>query len=67
MEKEKEKILNKEEFKSLLNVFGGITSERVDELFLKGIVSMDTDTGKLWIKVPLGIEEIQDTDNEFKL
>lgn len=65
MEKEKEKILNKEEFKSLLNVFGGITSERVDELFLKGIVSMDTDTGKLWIKVPLGIEEIQDT--EFKL
>lgn len=67
MEKEKEKILNKEEFKSLLNVFGGITSERVDELFLKGIVSMDTDTGKLWIKVPLGIEEIQDTDTDFKL
>ena len=61
----KEKILDKEEFKSLLNIFGGVTSERVDELFLKGIVSLDTDTGKLWIKLPLEINEIQDPD--FKL
>lgn len=59
---EKEIILDKEEFKALLNVFGGVTSERVDELFLKGIVSLDTDTGKLWIKLPLEIEEIQDPD-----
>ena len=58
----KEKILDKEEFKSLLNIFGGVTSERVDELFLKGIVSLDTDTGKLWIKLPLEIEEIKDPD-----
>lgn len=61
----KEKILNKEEFKALLNVFGGVTSERINELFLKGVVSLDTDTGKLWIKVPLEIKEIQDPD--FKL
>lgn len=58
----KEKILNKEEFKAILNVFGGVASERVDELFLKGIVSLDTDTGKLWIKLPLEIEEIKDPD-----
>ena len=58
----KEKILNKEEFKSLLSIFGGVTSERVDELFLKGIVSLDTDTGKLWIKIPLEIEELKDPD-----
>lgn len=62
---EKEQILDKEEFKALLNVFGGITSERVDELFLKGIVSLDTNTGKLWIKLPLEIEEI--TDPDFKI
>ena len=61
----KEKILNKEEFKSLLNIFGGVTSERINEIYLKGIVSLDTDTGKLWIKLPLEIEEIQDPD--FKL
>ena len=60
-----EKILNKEEFKALLSIFGGVTSERVDELFFKGIVSLDTDTGNLWIKVPLEIEELQDPD--FKL
>lgn len=59
---EKEKILNKEEFKALLDVFGGVTSERVNEVFNKGIVSMDTNTGKLWIKVPLEIEEIKDPD-----
>ena len=62
---EKEKDLTKEEFKSLLKLFGGVTSERVDELFLKGIVSLDTDTGNLWVKVPLEIEEIQDPS--FKL
>ena len=62
---EKEQILDKEEFKALLNVFGGITSERVDELFLKGIVSLNMDTGKLWIKLPLEIEEI--TDPDFKI
>ena len=62
---EKEQILNKEELKALLNVFGGITSERVDEIFNKGIVSLNTDTGKLWIKLPLEINEIQDPD--FKL
>lgn len=62
----KEKILDKEEFKALLNVFGGITLERVDELFLKGIVSLDTDTGKLWIKLPLEIEEIKDPDFKLK-
>ena len=62
----KELTLNKEEFKSLLDVFGGVTSERVDELFLRGIVSLDTDTGNLWIKIPLEIEEIQDPEN-FKL
>ena len=61
----KEKMLIKEEFKALLNIFGGVTSERVDELFNKGIVSLDTDTGKLWIKVPLEIEELIDPD--FKL
>ena len=61
----KEQILNKEELKALLNIFGGVTSERVDELFLKGIVSLDTDTGKLWIKLPLEIEELKDPD--FKL
>ena len=61
----KEKILDKEEFKALLNIFGGVTSERVNELFHKGIVSLDTDTGKLWIKVPLEIEELIDPD--FKL
>ena len=59
---EKEKILDKEEFISILNIFGGVTSERVNELFLKGIVSLDTDTGKLWIKLPLEIEEIKDPD-----
>ena len=59
---EKEKILNKEEFKALLNVFGGITSERVDELFLKGIISLDNATGKLWIKLPLEIEALKDPD-----
>ena len=63
----KEKILDKEEFKALLNVFGGITSERVNELFLKGIVSLDMDTGKLWIKLPLEIEEIKDPDFNIKL
>ena len=57
---EKEKILNKEEFKALLNIFGGVTEERINEIFLKGILSLDTDTGKLWIKVPLEIEELQD-------
>ena len=62
----KEQILTKEEFKSLLKIFGGVTSERVDELFLRGIVSLDTDTGNLWIKIPLEIEEIQDPEN-FKL
>ena len=62
----KEKTLTKEEFKSLLKIFGGVTSERVDELFLKGVVSLDTDTGNLWIKIPLEIEEIQDPEN-FKL
>ena len=64
--KEKTLTLNKEEFKSLLDVFGGVTSERVDEIFLKGIVSLDTNTGNLWIKIPLEIEEIQDPEN-FKL
>ena len=63
----KEKILNKEELKALLNVFGGITSERVDALFNKGIVSLDTDTGKLWIKFPLEIEELKDPDFKIKL
>ena len=58
----KEKMLTKEEFIALLNIFGGVTSERVDEIFLKGIVSLDTDTGKLWIKLPLEINEIQDPD-----
>ena len=58
----KEKNLTKEEFKALLNLFGGVTSEKVDKLFLKGIVSLDTDNGKLWIKVPLEIEEIQDPE-----
>ena len=62
---EKEKILNKEEFTALLNLFGGVTSERVDELFLKGIVSLDTDTGNLWVKVPLEIEEIQDPSSKL--
>ena len=62
----KEQILTKEEFKSLLKIFGGVTSERVDELFLRGIVSLDTDTGNLWIKIPLEIEEVQDPEN-FKL
>ena len=62
----KELTLNKEEFKSLLKIFGGVTSERVDELFLRGVVSLDTDTGNLWIKIPLEIEEIQDPEN-FKL
>ena len=62
---EKEKILNKEEFKSLIKLFGGVTSERVDELFLKGIVSLDTDTGNLWVKVPLEIEEIQDPSSKL--
>ena len=62
----KELTLNKEEFKSLLNSFGGVASERVDEIFLKGVVSLDTDTGNLWIKLPLEIEEIQDPEN-FKL
>ena len=57
-----EKVLNKEEFKSLLNLFGGVTEERIDEVFLKGIVSLDTDTGKLWIKVPLEIEELKDPE-----
>ena len=61
----KEKNLNKEEFTAILNIFGGVTSERVNEMFLKGIVSLDTDTGKLWIKIPLEIEEIQDP--EFKI
>ena len=61
----KEKILNKEEFKALLKLFGGVTSERVNELFNKGILSLDTDTGKIWIKIPLEIEEIQDPN--FKL
>ena len=64
--KEKTLTLNKEEFKSLLDVFGGVTSERVDEIFLKGIVSLDTNTGNLWIKIPLEIEEIQDPEN-FKI
>ena len=63
----KEKILTKEELKALLTLFGGVTPERVDELFLKGIVSLDTDTGKLWIKVPLEIEEIQDPEFKIKL
>ena len=58
----KEKILDKEGFASILSIFGGVDSERVDELFLKGIVSLDTDTGKLWIKLPLEIEEIKDPD-----
>ena len=62
----KELTLNKEEFKSLLKIFGGVTSERVDEIFLKGVVSLDTDTGNLWIKLPLEIEEVQDPEN-FKL
>ena len=57
-----EKVLNKEEFKSLLNLFGGVTEERIDEVFIKGIVSLDTDTGKLWIKVPLEIEELKDPE-----
>ena len=61
----KEKILSKEELTALLKIFGGVTSERVNKLFLKGIVSLDTDTGKLWIRVPLEIEDIQDP--EFKL
>ena len=63
--KENEKILTKEEFKALLALFGGVTSERINEIFLKGIVSLDTDTGKIWIKVPLEIEELKDP--EFKL
>lgn len=63
----KEKILNKEEFKALLKLFGGVPSERVDEIFNKGIVSLDTDTGKLWIKVPLEIEELKDPDFNIKL
>ena len=58
----KEKILDKEEFISILNIFGGVDSERVDEIFLKGILSLDTNTGKLWIKLPLEIEEIKDPD-----
>ena len=58
----KEKILNKEEFKALLSIFGGITSERINEVFNKGIIPLDTDTGKLWIKLPLEIEEIKDPD-----
>lgn len=61
----KEKILDKKEFTSILSIFGGVDSERVDELFLKGVISLDNDTGKLWIKLPLEIEEIQDPD--FKL
>ena len=61
----KEKILTKEELTALLKIFGGVTPERVDELLVKGIVSLDTNTGKLWIKVPLEIEELQDP--EFKL
>lgn len=65
--KEKEKILNKEEFTALLNVFGGVTSERINEIYLKGIVSMDINTGTIWIKLPLEIEEIQDPDHDFKL
>ena len=60
--KEKEKILNKEECRNLLKLFGGVTPERVNEIFLKGIVSLDTDTGKLWVKVPLEIEELQDPE-----
>ena len=63
----KEKILNKEELKALFNVFGGITSERVDAIFNKGIVFLDTNTGKLWIKVPLEIEELKDPDFNIKL
>ena len=59
---EKEKVLTKEEFKSLLKIFGGIDSERVDAIFNKGIVSLDTNTGKLWIKLPLEIEELKDPD-----
>lgn len=62
---EKEKILNKEEFKALLNIFGGVTSEKVNEIYLKGIVSLNTDTGKLWIKLPLEIEELKNPD--FKI
>ena len=62
---EKEKILNKEELTALLNLFGGVTPERVNELFLKGIVSLDTDTGKIWVKVPLEIEELTDPDFEI--
>ena len=58
----KEKILDKEEFKSLLKLFGGVPSERINEIFLKGVISIDNDTGKLWIKLPLEIEEIQDPD-----
>ena len=66
MKEMKEKILTKEEFTALLSIFGGVvTSERLNDLFHKGIVSLDTDTGKLWIKVPLEIEEL--TDPEFKL
>lgn len=57
-----EKILNKEEFKAIFELFGGIASERVDAIFNKGIVSLDTNTGKLWIKLPLEIEEIKDPD-----
>ena len=63
----KEKILNKEEFISILNIFGGVDSERVDAIFNKGIVSLNTDTGKLWIKLPLEIEEIKDPDFNIKL
>ena len=61
----KEKNLNKEEFAALLNLFGGVSSERINKLFLEGIVSLDTDTGKLWIKIPLEIEEL--IDPNFKL
>ena len=60
-----EKILSREEFKSLLSAFGGVTPERINEIFLKGIVSLDTDTGNIWIKVPIEIEELQDPN--FKI
>lgn len=62
---EKEKILDKEELIALLKLFGGVSSERVDTLFNKYIISLDTDTGKIWIKLPLEIEELKDPD--FKL
>ena len=64
---EKEKILDKEELKALLKLFGGVPSERVDAIFNKGIVFLDTDTGKLWIKLPLEIEELKDPDFNIKL